>query len=43
MIRIAIIGAGSTITKDVEANALGLTRTKQMAIPNYADKKKSNE
>jgi len=34
----AIVGAGSVITKTVEANSLTLTRAKQMALSNWATK-----
>lgn len=37
----AIIGAGSTISKDVPSGALGVERSKQKVIPDWADKKKS--
>ncbi len=33
--RFSYIGAGSTITKDVPARSLGITRAKQSIIPNY--------
>jgi len=36
----AIIGSGSTITKDVPANALGVARAKQANIEGYAEKLK---
>ena len=36
----ATIGAGSVITKDVEDNALSLTRSEQKNIPNYESKLK---
>ena len=36
----AIIGAGSVITKDVQDNALSLTRAEQKNIPNYGSKLK---
>ncbi|MDF9407056.1 bifunctional UDP-N-acetylglucosamine diphosphorylase/glucosamine-1-phosphate N-acetyltransferase GlmU [Pelotomaculum isophthalicicum JI] len=36
----AITGAGSTITKDIPAGALGIERAKQTAIKNWADRKK---
>lgn len=36
----AIIGSGSTITKDVPANALGVARTKQSNVEGYALRKK---
>ena len=36
----AIIGAGSVITKDVQDNALSLTRAEQKDIPNYGSKLK---
>ena len=36
----AIIGAGSVITKDVQDNALSLTRAEQKIIPNYGSKLK---
>ena len=36
----AVVGAGSVITKDVNNNALALTRTKQTEIKNYKRKKK---
>ena len=34
----AIVGAGSTIAKDVPADALALTRAEQKEIPGYAPK-----
>ncbi len=34
----AVLGAGSTITKDVAAGALALTRAKQVEIPGYAER-----
>jgi bifunctional UDP-N-acetylglucosamine pyrophosphorylase / glucosamine-1-phosphate N-acetyltransferase len=34
----AITGAGSTITKDVPANALALTRSEQKIVPGWAEK-----
>ncbi len=34
----AIVGAGSVITKTVEANSLTLTRAKQVALSNWATK-----
>ena len=34
----AVVGAGSVITKDVNNNALALTRTKQAEIKNYKRK-----
>ena len=34
----AITGAGSVITKDVEANALAVTRSEQKQIPGWAEK-----
>lgn len=37
----AVIGAGSTISKDVPSGALGVERSKQKVIPDWADKKKS--
>ena len=37
----AFVGAGSTITKDVEDNALSLTRVEQRSIENWAKRKKS--
>jgi bifunctional UDP-N-acetylglucosamine pyrophosphorylase/glucosamine-1-phosphate N-acetyltransferase len=36
----AIVGAGSTITKDVPAKALAVTRAKQVTLENYREKKK---
>ena len=36
----ALVGAGSVITKDVEENALALTRTKQIEIKKYKRKNK---
>jgi bifunctional UDP-N-acetylglucosamine pyrophosphorylase/glucosamine-1-phosphate N-acetyltransferase len=36
----AIIGSGSTITKDVPANALGIARAKQANVEGYAEKLK---
>ncbi|MEG1055942.1 MAG: DapH/DapD/GlmU-related protein, partial [Janthinobacterium sp.] len=33
----AIVGAGSTITRDVSARALGLERNKQIEIPDWKD------
>lgn len=36
----AVVGAGSVITKDVNRNALALTRTRQTEIKNYKRKKK---
>ena len=35
-----VIGAGSVITKNVSKNSLALTRTKQIEIKNYIQKKK---
>lgn len=35
-----VIGAGSTITKDVPAGSLALERNKQTVIPNWKEKKK---
>lgn len=37
----AIIGAGSVITEDVSAGALGLGRARQTEIPDWADKRRS--
>lgn len=37
----AIVGAGSVITKKVEADSLTLTRAKQQALPNWAAKFRS--
>jgi len=34
----AIVGAGSTITKDVEADALAVTRAEQRSVPGWATK-----
>jgi bifunctional UDP-N-acetylglucosamine pyrophosphorylase/glucosamine-1-phosphate N-acetyltransferase len=34
----AITGAGSVITKDVEANALAVTRSEQKKIPGWAER-----
>jgi bifunctional UDP-N-acetylglucosamine pyrophosphorylase / glucosamine-1-phosphate N-acetyltransferase len=34
----AIVGAGSTITKDIPANALAVTRAEQRVIPGWAEK-----
>lgn len=39
----AIIGAGSCITKDVPADALGLTRPEQREIPGWAAKKRAQQ
>ncbi|BAK43429.1 bifunctional UDP-N-acetylglucosamine diphosphorylase/glucosamine-1-phosphate N-acetyltransferase GlmU [Eggerthella sp. YY7918] len=39
----AIIGAGSTITKDVADDALGLTRPEQREIPGWAAKKRAQQ
>ena len=39
--RDAVIGAGSTITKDVPAGSLALSRTKQTEIADYATKRKA--
>lgn len=39
----AIIGAGSTITKDVSADALGLTRPEQKEYPGWAAKKRAQQ
>lgn len=39
----AIIGAGSTITKDVPADALGLTRPEQREFPGWAAKKRAQQ
>jgi len=36
----AFIAAGSTITKDVEAGALGITRAEQNSVKGFAEKKK---
>ncbi len=36
--KFAYIGAGSTITKDVPAKSLGITRAKQSIIPGYYDR-----
>ena len=38
----AVIGAGSTINKDVPANALGIAREKQKNIPDWAKGTKDN-
>jgi bifunctional UDP-N-acetylglucosamine pyrophosphorylase / glucosamine-1-phosphate N-acetyltransferase len=34
----AIVGAGSVVTKDVEADALGVTRTEQKSLAGWAAK-----
>lgn len=39
----AITGAGSTITKDIPAGALGVERAKQTVVPNWADRKKDKD
>lgn len=39
----AIIGAGSTIVKDVAADALALTRSEQREIPGWAAKKREQQ
>lgn len=39
----AIVGAGSTITKDVPADALGITRPEQRAIEGWAAKKRKQQ
>lgn len=39
----AIIGAGSTITKDVAPDALGLTRPEQREFPGWAAKKRAQQ
>ncbi|MFZ5642749.1 MAG: bifunctional UDP-N-acetylglucosamine diphosphorylase/glucosamine-1-phosphate N-acetyltransferase GlmU [Bacillota bacterium] len=39
----AVIGAGSTITKDVPEDALGVTRDLQKIIPNWSRRKKANK
>ncbi len=36
----AVVGAGSTITRDVPAGALAITRTEQKIVRGYAEKKK---
>ena len=36
----ALIGAGSVITKDVSAYALGLGRARQTEIPHWSEKNK---
>jgi bifunctional UDP-N-acetylglucosamine pyrophosphorylase / glucosamine-1-phosphate N-acetyltransferase len=36
----AFVGAGTTVYEDVPAGALALTRTKQISIPGYAEKKR---
>lgn len=36
----ALIGAGSTITKDVAENAIAITRSPQKSLPNAADKRR---
>ena len=39
--RDAVIGAGTTVTKDVPAGALAISRTKQTEIAGYADRRRS--
>lgn len=39
----AVIGAGSTITKDVESDALSLTRPDQLEISGWAAKRRKNQ
>jgi len=39
----AIIAAGSTITKDVEAGALGITRPTQNSVKGFAEKRKTKK
>lgn len=39
----AIIGSGSTITKDVPAKSLGVARSKQVNVENYADRIKKGK
>ncbi|MDW7674891.1 MAG: DapH/DapD/GlmU-related protein, partial [Bacillota bacterium] len=39
----AVIGAGSTITKDVPALALGIAREKQINIKNFVEKRGKKE
>ena len=36
----SVIGAGSTLTKNVPAGALALTRVDQKTVPGYAERKK---
>jgi bifunctional UDP-N-acetylglucosamine pyrophosphorylase/glucosamine-1-phosphate N-acetyltransferase len=39
----AYVGAGSTITRDVPADALALSRTQQRVIPDWAKKKREQQ
>lgn len=39
----AVIGAGSTITKDVPAGALGVERSRQKNVPEWKKKKRKNK
>ena len=39
--RDAVIGAGTTVTKDVPAGSLALSRTKQTEIPDYASRRRA--
>jgi bifunctional UDP-N-acetylglucosamine pyrophosphorylase/glucosamine-1-phosphate N-acetyltransferase len=39
----AVIGAGSTITKDVPASALAVERARQAVVPDWSKKKKEKE
>lgn len=39
----ATIGAGSTITKNVDAGALALTRSEQKSVPDWSTKKRSKK
>lgn len=38
--REAVVGAGTTVTKDVPPGALAITRTEQVNVPGYAEKKR---
>ncbi len=37
----AVVGAGTTVVEDVPPGALALSRSKQIAVPGYADKKRA--
>lgn len=39
----SVIGAGSTITKDVPSGALSLSRAEQKTVPGYVERKKKNK
>ncbi|WP_165247969.1 bifunctional UDP-N-acetylglucosamine diphosphorylase/glucosamine-1-phosphate N-acetyltransferase GlmU [Adlercreutzia sp. ZJ141] len=39
----AVVGAGSTITKDVQAGSLAVERSNQLEVPGWADKKRASQ